>query len=253
MVGISSRQFSRPLQALLEKGIFSQLTDVELLERFTRQEDAEAAFEALVVRHGPAVMRVCRRILGNSHNAEDAFQATFLVLSRRAHSLARPQALVGWLQGVARRVAHKARISAARRRIHERRFAQRAQHARTALEDVTGWLHDELRPICPNPPSSAPVVLCYLEELSYESAARRLGLTEGTIRGRLVKARDLLRTRLARRGEISPLRPRNGRSDGLNVPQSTVPPTPIAATTRAAIRSATGGLGTVASRLLLST
>ena len=81
MAGVPSKGFLHPLYGLLERGAFGQLSDVELLERFTSRDEAEAAFEALVVRHGPAVMRVCRRILGESHDAEDVFQATFLLLA----------------------------------------------------------------------------------------------------------------------------------------------------------------------------
>ena len=132
MVGVSSRGCSRPLHGLLERGTFGQLSDVELLERFTRRDDAEAAFRSLVVRHGPAVLRVCRKILGNSHDAEDAFQATFLVLARRAQSIARPQELGAWLRGVVRRIAQKARVADNRRRLHERRFAEKARPAECA-------------------------------------------------------------------------------------------------------------------------
>src|SRR5271165_1308717 len=131
MAGVSLRRVSRPLQSLLVQGTLGQLTDVELLERFTRRDEAEDAFETLVVRHGPAVLKVCRKILGSSHDAEDAFQATFLVLARRAHSIASPQALGFWLQGVARRVAHKARVANARRRCHERKMAEEATRGRS--------------------------------------------------------------------------------------------------------------------------
>ena len=84
MVGVSSGRFVSPLQELLVRGTVGQLSDVELLERFTLGDGAEVAFRALVTRHGPAVMRVCRRVLVDPHDAEDAFQTTFLVLARRA-------------------------------------------------------------------------------------------------------------------------------------------------------------------------
>ena len=120
--------------------------------------------------------------------------------ARRADSIARPQALGAWLHGVARRIALKAKVAEARRKKHERRLAQRASPIRAAAADLGGRLHEELDRL----PESLrdPVVLCYLEEMSYQSAARRLGLSEGTIRGRLVKARDRLRSRLAREGGI---------------------------------------------------
>ena len=107
---------SARFRALLVTGAFGQLTDEELLDRFIERSDAEAAFETLVLRHGPAVMQACRRILGDSHDAEDAFQATFLVLARRQPRSVGRSALGGWLGGVARRIARKARVANARRR-----------------------------------------------------------------------------------------------------------------------------------------
>ena len=164
MVGVLSRRFVRPLQGLLVRGTLGQLTDVELLERFAQRDDAEVAFETLVLRHGPAVMRVCRSILGDSHDAEDAFQATFLVLARRGRSIGRPLALGGWLQGVARRVAQKARVADSRRRARERRLAEARCPSSTLGQDENSSLHDEIDRL----PESlrAAVVLCYLEEWS---------------------------------------------------------------------------------------
>jgi RNA polymerase sigma factor (sigma-70 family) len=171
-------------------------TDRQLLERFTRQQD-EAAFTALVRRHGPMVLGVCRRVLDNAHDAEDAFQATFLVLVRRASSLSRPELLANWLYGVAYRTAKKARANVLRRRAHERLAARmpRAeplvdaawQDLRTLLDEELHRLPDKYR---------APLVLCYLEGKTNEEAARQLGWPPGSMSARLARGRELLRERL---------------------------------------------------------
>jgi RNA polymerase sigma factor (sigma-70 family) len=171
-------------------------TDRQLLERFTRQQD-EAAFTALVRRHGPMVLGVCRRVLDNAHDAEDAFQATFLVLVRRASSIGRPDLLANWLYGVAYRTAKKARANALRRRAHERLAAlmPRAeplvdaawQDLRTLLDEELHRLPDKYR---------APLVLCYLEGKTNEEAARHLGWPPGSMSARLARGRELLRERL---------------------------------------------------------
>ena len=117
----------RNIQMLFDAGTASGLSDRQLLERFTGGRDAsgEAAFEVLVLRHGPMVLRVCRNVLGDSTDAEDAFQATFLVLVRRCGSIRRLESLGSWLYGVACRVAARARVDAAKRRSAERRGALR--------------------------------------------------------------------------------------------------------------------------------
>jgi RNA polymerase sigma factor (sigma-70 family) len=176
------------------------LSDPELLERFLGQRDA-AAFAALVRRHGPAVLGVCRRVLRNGHDAEDAFQATFLVLARKARFIARREALGSWLYGVAYRVALRARADAARRRKHESQAAQRVE-AQTACDALA----DDVRPVLDEEVSRLPdkyrrpVVLCYFEGKTYQEAARLLGWPPGTVSVRLARARGLLRRRLALRG-----------------------------------------------------
>jgi RNA polymerase sigma factor (sigma-70 family) len=174
--------------------------DRDLLERFLSQGDS-AAFAALVRRHGPTVLGVCRRVLNNTHDAEDAFQAAFLVLVRRGRSIAKQEALGSWLHGVAYRVALKARTAALRRREHETRAASRVEEQ--PPPDDTG---DDLRPIIDEEVNRLPdkyrqpVVLCYFEGKTYQEAARLLGWPAGTAAVRLARARELLRTRLARRG-----------------------------------------------------
>jgi RNA polymerase sigma factor (sigma-70 family) len=192
----------RQVHRLFCLGTVGSLTDGQLLSRFItrRGEDSEAAFEELMQRHGPMVLRVCRAMLGDPLSAEDAFQATFLVLAQRARSIRRRDSVSSWLFGVARRVAAHARLSAARSRCGERLAAARTPEAYLpanrgdeweALLEETERLPDRLRSV---------VVLCYLEGLTYEAAAQQLGLSEGAVRGRLARARDQLRQRLTHRG-----------------------------------------------------
>jgi RNA polymerase sigma factor (sigma-70 family) len=175
-------------------------TDAQLLQRFLGQRD-EAAFAALVRRHGPMVLGVCRRVLGNAADADDAFQATFLVLVRKAASL-RPLTPVGnWLYGVAYRTALKARAKAARRRAKEQVVKERQPPA--ALPD-SAW--HEVQPLLDLELSRlpekyrVPVVLCDLEGKTRKEAAGQLRLPEGTVSSRLATARRMLAQRLTRRG-----------------------------------------------------
>ena len=123
MVGMNPQRAFSPIHGLLERGAIGHLTDGQLLELFSRKRDADIAFEALVLRHGPAVLCTCRMVLGDRGEADDAFQATFLVLARRAGSLRLAESVGPWLQGVVRRISLKARMAAIRRRVHERRSA----------------------------------------------------------------------------------------------------------------------------------
>jgi RNA polymerase sigma factor (sigma-70 family) len=190
---------------LWDLGTFAGLTDAQLLARFAhRHEDgAELAFEALVERHGSMVFRVCRGVLGDEHAAEDAFQATFLVLARKARSLWVKDSLASWLHGVAHRVAAGARVDAARRRRHEQKLAEARGPALEVAPDhprSEAWtiLSEEIARLPER--YRAPVVLCYLEAMSYQAVAASLGVTEHTVRGRLARARERLRKSLARRG-----------------------------------------------------
>jgi RNA polymerase sigma factor (sigma-70 family) len=175
-------------------------TDGQLLERFVTGHD-EAAFEALVQRHGPLVLGVCRRILSDPHDAEDAFQATFLVLVRKAGSIGKRESVGSWLYGVALRTARKARADRASRQRHERQAVPMP-----ATEPAPDVVWRELRPVLDDEVDRlpekyrAPLVLCYLEGKTYAEAARQLGCALGTVSTRLTKARALLRSRLAGRG-----------------------------------------------------
>jgi RNA polymerase sigma factor (sigma-70 family) len=173
--------------------------DGQLLARFVAARD-EAAFAALLRRHGPMVLAVCRRLLRDAHEAEDAFQATFLVLVHKARSLGRPEALGPWLHGVAYRAAAHAR-QAARRRARQREVA--AMPVGGPADEVV-WR--ELRPVLDEELGRLPqkyrgaLVLFYLEGKSTEEVARQLGCPKGTVLSRLARGRDRLRDRLVRRG-----------------------------------------------------
>jgi RNA polymerase sigma-70 factor (ECF subfamily) len=175
--------------------------DGELLRRFVAARE-EAAFAGLVRRHGAMVLGVCRRVLDDAHEAEDAFQATFLVLARRAAAVRKQDSVASWLYGVAYRVALKARTASARRNPGSGAATEPASADDPAAE--AAWR--ELRPVIDEELSHlpekyrAPLILCYLEGKTNEEAARLLGWTKGTVSGRLARARDLLRPRLARRG-----------------------------------------------------
>jgi RNA polymerase sigma factor (sigma-70 family) len=175
-------------------------SDSQLLDHFVRERD-HGAFRGLVSRHGPAVLQICRGVLHDPHEAEDAFQATFLVLVRKAGSIKDPEALGGWLRGVAYRTAIRARCSAARRRVIERARAQMSRIEdlpREIAPELPQMIRDELARL----PETyrQPVMLCYLDGLTHQEAARRLGWPLGTVKVRLVRGRRLLRERLDRRG-----------------------------------------------------
>ena len=176
------------------------LADGPLLARFFEAHD-DAAFTVLIERYGPLVFGVCRRILTDANDAEDAFQATFLVLVRKGGTLRDPGRLASWLYGVAYQTALKARQLAARRLARERQMADMPEPAARPHEP---W-HD-LQPILDDELSRLPdiyrvvVLLCDLEGKTRKEAARQLGVPEGTVAGRLARARALLAKRLTRRG-----------------------------------------------------
>ncbi|MFO0950780.1 MAG: RNA polymerase sigma factor [Isosphaeraceae bacterium] len=191
------------IQALWDGGAQGDLDDSALLGRYLgrSREGAESAFRTLVERHGPMVVRVCKQRLGDPHAAQDAAQAVFLVLARKAGSVRTTASVAPWLYGVARRVASKAaRRDLARRDAEAEAGAAMDQTDSSDSASSLDWeaVHQEVGRL----PSKYrdPVVFCYLEGCTYEEAARRLGCPVGTVRVRLSRARDRLRDRLARRG-----------------------------------------------------
>lgn len=177
-------------------------TDGELLVHYVDGQDA-SAFRVLVSRYGGVVHRICREVLRDAHEAEDAFQATFLVLARRAPEIRDPEALGGWLRGVAYRVAIRSRRQAARRRAVESARAERspddlASRPQTPSFETRDLVGDELERLPEE--YRRPIVLCYLDGLTHQEAARRLDWPVGTVKVRLVRGRRLLRERLERRG-----------------------------------------------------
>ena len=215
MALLASASLARQLGSLFEDGSLAGLSDRQLLERFVGRRD-EAAFAALVARHGPMVLGVCRQLVGDHQLAEDAFQAAFLVLARKARSLRDPDRLATWLYGVALRTARKARTNLARRRRLEQgdimdivldddaraATAPAAPPADQAVldRDQAEVLHVEIDRL----PEAfrSPVVLCYFEGLTLDQAAVRLGCPAGTLRSRLARAREKLRRALTRRGVV---------------------------------------------------
>src|SRR5262245_53690720 len=200
MPGESLRSVVQHLHRLVGFGGPGEIGDAELLERFVRRRD-EAAFEVLVWRHGPLVLGLCRRVLRHAQDAEDAFQAAFLTLARKAHTVGKRTSVGSWLYKVAYRIALAARA---------RGLQGRA--ASPALEDLPAACADEellwrdLRPVLDEEVSRraekyrTPVLLWDLQGLTHEEAARQVGCPPGTLSVRLMRARQRLRARLTRRG-----------------------------------------------------
>jgi C-terminal peptidase prc len=194
----------RYLRTMAGSGNTRPRTDRQLLDDFITRRD-ESAFEELVRRYGPMVLGVCRRVLNDLADAEDAFQATFLILVRKAHRITKRASVASWLYGVAYRTAARARSDLARRRLHEKRVITMA-----AFEPVPDTIWRDLRPVLDEEVNHLPakyrepLVLCYLHDLTYEEAAVQLGWPKGTVATRLARARELLRTRLIRRGVALP-------------------------------------------------
>jgi RNA polymerase sigma factor (sigma-70 family) len=190
----------RQLRQLAVRPGAEQLSDRELVDRFVAAGD-QAAFEELVRRHGPMVWRVCLDVVRHEHDAEDAFQATFLVLARRASAIRKRASVASWLHGVARRVGLQARSTAYRSSVPQNEDVAMAQAdpvAEATRREQQGILHEELSRLADK--YRAPLVLCYLEGLTQDKAAHQLGLSKGTFRRRLDQGRGLLQARLARRG-----------------------------------------------------
>jgi RNA polymerase sigma factor (sigma-70 family) len=190
----------RHLRQMVAVNDVRAVPDQQLLDRFARQRD-EAAFEALVQRHGPLVLGVCRRVLHNWHDAEDVFQATFLVLARKASSISKQASVGSWLYQVAYHMALKARKQASNRQRRARQTARRDQA--DPLAEVTGRellavLDEELQNLAEC--ERSPLVLCYLEGKTRDEAARLLSCSQSTLNRRIEHAKDRLRGRLAQRG-----------------------------------------------------
>ncbi len=203
------------LESLFDGRSVAGLSDRQLLDRFTRARDTagEAAFTAIVARHGPMVLDLCHQLLGDLHHAEDAFQAVFLVLARKARSIRDPDLLANWLYGVALRTARCAKVQLNRRRKKEEAGLVR-QHdpgspallcsmlEPTIDREQAEALHSEIARL----PASfrKPVVLCYFEGLTLDEAANRLRCPAGTVRSRIARARHKLKRGLTRRGVVLP-------------------------------------------------
>src|SRR5262245_5498932 len=192
--------FLRRLKQAMGAEALASCSDRELVEQF-RSGRGDAVFRAILERHGPMVLQVCRRVLGSPTDVEDAFQATFLILIRRGHTVRRHSSLASWLHGVAWRSALKLRTQSDRRRRREMRSSEAGP---TAVTDDTTWgelrgiLDEELRRL----PDTlrAPLVLCYLEGRTQDEAATQLDISKSTVRRNLERARELLGRRLVRRG-----------------------------------------------------
>jgi polysaccharide export outer membrane protein len=205
--GVLQRDFS----TLFEAGSLTGLTDRDLVERVAGPPNAaaEAAFEVLVTRHGPMVLRVCRNVLGHLEDAEDAFQATFLVLVKQRGSIRKLDSVASWLYGVAARVAARVRVDAARRRKSEQGGIRLAADSVAAADTAERLDQAAFGPIVQEEVRRLPekyrsvVLLCYWEGLTQEQAAHQLNCPIGTVRSRIARARDLLHRRLARRGLAS--------------------------------------------------
>ena len=206
MTGKTDRGASRELGRLFREGTLAGSGDAELLERLAVGR-GDLAFEALVGRHGPMVRRVCLDLLGDPNDAEDASQATFARLFRRAGSIRSGDSLATWLHRVAVRAARRVRSEAVRRRLREERAGRArlgvgstplAPLESLAREELRRALHEELDRLPDR--HRSPLILCGLEGLSLAEAAARLGESEGSVRGRLARGKARLRSRLARRG-----------------------------------------------------
>jgi RNA polymerase sigma factor (sigma-70 family) len=228
----------RHLRDLVGAEQWRDRSDAELLQRFVEQRD-DGAFAALVRRHGALVWGVCRQMLGHDQDAEDAFQAAFLAMARRAGRVRRGEAIAGWLHRVAGRVAKRAVVERSRRRHHERQAAALPRAERPGeggWQELQAILQAELDRL-PEKYRSAFIVCC-LEGKSRAEAARQLDIKEGTLSSRLAHARQVLQNRLARRGVELPAMLT---AAALLVAESRVPAAMVHATTQAAVLFAAGG------------
>jgi RNA polymerase sigma factor (sigma-70 family) len=218
------------------------MTDADLLERFVNGHD-ETAFEGLVRRHGAMVLSLCRRALGDDHEAEDAFQATFMILVRNARTIRKRESLASWLYGVAQRVSRRAQARAKQRSLvlHGEATVATGPDSDQDRFELKPIINDEIERLPEK--YRAPIVLCYFEGQSHEEAARQLDWPVGTVKGRLSRARGILQSRLVRRGVALSL--------GLVVmledeASAAVPESLIEATVQSAVRAELGDAATPA-------
>lgn len=234
---------------------YRELSDCDLLERFVGARD-EAAFTILIERHGPMVLGVCRRALPNFHDADDACQATFLVLARKASSVRKKTSLSAWLHGVACRVAANLKRDHARRKTREHGVdapAPKDPAAEVSWREVQAILDDELQRLPER--YRAPLILCYLECMTRDEAAMQLGLSPTTLYGRLERARDLMRACLTKRG-LTLGAAVSAAIFGEGVVQAALAPTFVVSSTKAAMLVAAGqplAEGVVATHVLAVT
>src|SRR6516162_6135291 len=219
-----------------------ELSDHDLLECFNSQRD-EAVFHALLLRHGPMVLEVCRGVLGNEADAEDAFQATFLILARKASSIRKTESLGSWLHGVAYRTALKVRAQLATRRRNEGCAPARpnAEPDDLTWREVRQVLHEELAGLAER--YRAPLVACYLEGKTQDEAAAQLGVAKTTLKERLERARSMLRARLVRRG-LGPAAVLVATAWPSATASACLPATLVSSTVKAAILTAAGQAAT---------
>jgi RNA polymerase sigma factor (sigma-70 family) len=227
------------LRTIASARAYEERSDPELLKLFLTQRE-EAAFVALVKRHGPMVLHVCRRIQGNEHDAEDVFQATFLLLARKAGSISKPESLASWLHGVAHRLALEAKVQGSRRQTYER---QAADMRSTSDDSQENWrdLQETLDAALRQVPEKyrLPLLLCYLQGKTQEEAARQLGCPLGTVRSRLARGRERLKEVLERQGVCLSAGALVAGLAG-SAASASVPPLLLHATTRAALAYAGG-------------
>jgi RNA polymerase sigma factor (sigma-70 family) len=203
----SSKTDHQWLKNLLNGGTASRQSDADLLKRFLSGSNgaSEDAFESLLRRHGPMVLSVCQKIVGDPHDAEDAFQATFFILATQARSIREQRSVASWLHGVALRVASRLRASAERRRTEERRLAEIVildDDPEAARPEDDPLDHEALHQEVQRLPSKyrEAIVLCYLQGMTQEAIAGQLGCSTSTVGVRLMRARAQLKARLSRRG-----------------------------------------------------
>ena len=238
MSSVTTPSVVRQIGSLFDGGSVVGLTDRQLIDRFNDRRDAtgEAAFAALVTRHGPMIMHVCRQLL-DDHHAEDAFQAVFLVLACKARSIRDPDKLGNWLYGVALRTAKKAQGRLARRQKNEVGSSMRHSEAgpgvsvepmvqpaeqRVLAREQAEILHREIDRL--PAPFRLPIVLCYFEGLTLDEAAQRLRCPAGTVRSRLARACDKLRRGLTRRGVACRAGPCRGTQHQVRLGVRFIPP-----------------------------